>query len=201
MPLARLLSQIGRLSPSHSNLHVHVSGALCPAHPITFPTGISSWVERDALARSWSAQRLGLQVEDFDCSTGQMPNSYSATLAHSIRSELQQWATQQNCKLASIRPLWATATHWKIAKKSSTKILILQEPDGTTILVDTPQHGLSAESVLGRHDEQRAIDGLARMRDRFPTQENEIALLGFSAKTTVTLPNGPALWAEHWYAS
>lgn len=103
--LRRVSSQLKTLPESNfsrgSCCRVWLSGALCPAIPVTFPRGLQGWRERQRYGQSLAAEALGLDAETIAFELVDGSECIAAAMANSLRDTLSVWAQEQGWRMGS----------------------------------------------------------------------------------------------------
>jgi hypothetical protein len=202
LPMARILSKMTELANKeifkHSAIQVSLSGAWCPAFNVTIPEGVTRWHERQQIARASGAKVMGIESEQIACEMT-ATQGLAAAISLPILQEVQAWTTGLGCRLKSVSPLWTTATQCEIARRSSTKAVLLSEPDGSTLLIGGEQGSIkvvNAPGVIG------ALDFLSQspriLMDHGLSEESTLKI-GFDSESRTSIQGGPKRWARHWY--
>jgi hypothetical protein len=130
--LRRVSAQLKTLPEStfsgHLRCHVWLSGALCPAIPVTFPQGLQGWRERQRYGQSLAAEAMGLDAETIAFELVDGSECIAAAMANGLRDTLSTWAQEQGLRMGSLSPLWSVAT--RIAEKANA--LLFAEPDAVS---------------------------------------------------------------------
>ncbi len=130
--LRRVSSQLKTLPESsfsgRARCRIWLSGALCPAIPVTFPQGLQGWRERQRYGESLAAEALGIDAESIAFELVGGSECIAAAMANGLRDTLSIWAKEQGWRMGSLSPLWSVAT--RIADKADALVLI--EPDAVS---------------------------------------------------------------------
>lgn len=200
LPLERVLQQIGEHVPHASRLRVSLSGALCPAFDFVTPQGVRRWDERQAIARSWAADSMGLRPDELLCELDARSTSLGAALPVVTLAELKRWAQAQGHRLDSVQPLWAQATQSATARHTGARALLVQEPDATTLLAEPSPGNVQAFNLPGAPDAPAVRTRLAQWQTSLGLVPEQMVRLGFEAMPETPLADGPQAWPAHWYA-
>ncbi len=199
LPLERVLQQIDEHLPRASSLSVSLSAALCPAFADVMPKGVRRWQERQALAQSWAAERLGLPADELVCELDARSSGLGAALPASTLSQLQHWARAQGHRVKSVQPLWAQATQSHAARLAATRAVLVQEPDASTVLAEQHPGKVEAFSLVGAPDAPTTQTRLAQWQISLSLSPEHLLRLGFDAQARPPMTQGPQAWAKHWY--
>lgn len=175
-------SSIGNSSTASKNkpplknakLRVTLGGSICPPLPWQVPAGVNNYKELVLLAHSTAAQQLALPATDLACEWSPSTPSVLGAMPLWWIQSLQAWASHHRAKVTSLQPLWAIASHCKLACNPAVQGLCIYEEDG-------------AVSLTSPHI---PIDDTAILKMKF----GQAVQLLDPAK----LQNGPATWPQHW---
>lgn len=177
-------------------LHVTLGGTLCPAVDFDAPQEVRHWEERQSIAQASVAMTMGSNPDQIVCEMDAGRKCLASGVPTWIMQSLQDWAKQQNFHLASVRPLWAVASHSPMAQRSDIHGLIVQEPDAVTLLVDVPGGKFMATTLSG-HEEQLPIL-TRRWLIGQGISEEKLLKLSFAVTSRPFMPQGPTAWPTHW---
>lgn len=206
LPLAqvmdRLTQGLTQYSAAHKlkrrSLHITLSGALCPAIGFSFPPEVARWHELRQIAQASAAASLASPAEKIVCETDAHRPGIAAAMAAPLMAELQRWANAQNCRIASIRPLWTVATQNQEVSRSSISGLLMQEPDSVTVVADDSNGKIIASTLVGEHEPAAGNVNVRRWLVGLGLSEDRLLKLSFSMREGAVMPNGPKAWAAHW---
>jgi hypothetical protein len=200
LPLERVLQQIGEHLPRASRLRVSLSGALCPAFDCVMPQGVRRWNERQAIARSWVAEGMGLAATDLVCELDARSTGIAAALPALTLAELKRWAQARGHRLDSVQPLWVHATQSAAARRVGVRAVLVQEPDATTLLAEPSPGDIQAYSLPGAPDASAGRTRLAQLQTSLGLASEQMVRLGFEGAPRAPMTDGPRAWPAHWYA-
>lgn len=202
LPMARILSKMTELANKevfkHSAIQVSLSSAWCPALSIAIPKGVTLWHERQQIARASAANVIGLEAEQIACEMS-AAQGLAAAISLPIFQEIQAWTTELGCRLKSVSPLWTTATQCKIGRRSSTKAVLLTEPDGSTLLIGGEQDSIKVVNAPGVINSLDFPNQIQRLLLEHGLSEDSTLKIGFDLDTRTTMQGGPHRWGGHWY--
>ena len=202
LPMARILSKMTELANKevfkHSAIQVSLSGAWCPAISIAIPKGVTHWHERQQIARASAANVIGLEAEQIACEMSAV-QGLAAAISFPIFQEIQAWTTGLGCRLKSVSPLWTTATQCKIGRRSSTKAVLLTEPDGSTLLIGGDQDSIKVVNAPGVVDSKDFVSQSQSLLLEHGLSEESVAKIGFDLDTRARMEGAPKRWVGHWY--
>lgn len=193
-------------------LDVVLSAAWCPPVCFTVPDGVERLEELQSLATAQTAQtahamqRAGSQ--DLVVKLDPLEPYLAASLNPHTAIDIAQWAAGAGLRLRSIRPLWSIATQSKAMRGERPRSLILQEPDGFTLLAhstsklamtsdktDRSWHAMvianTSPEVLAWQEVQRWLTSLALASD-------EVRALAFHTQPIQTFDGAPSFMRAHW---
>lgn len=200
-PLAAALEKVATVAlvgKSRRRLRLMLSVALAPPISYRLPPEVTRWRERWELARAAAAQSMSMQPDLVECRMDSRCRGIAVALATPALRQLHTWAAQSGGRIVSIQPLWSIATQCRAATSTAIDGLLIQEPDGACLLIDSGrQEGLPFVRVLAGHDPvvQPSIAALLRDAD---VGEDRVLRLGFGAVMKAVAPDLPRHWARHW---
>jgi hypothetical protein len=208
LPLERVLARLadsasstGQSLVKKSRLRINLSGAWCPALAVAIPEGVTRWEERRQIALASAARDMGTDLEKIACEIDPTAPGASAAIALPMCQELERWAEQLGCKLVSISPLWATATHSKLSRQRSTQSLLVIEPDAATLVAGDGKGGFKTATLPGEQDATSLQAYSRQWLQELGQEESGLARLGFGLKPETPMAAGPSRWAGHWYSA
>jgi hypothetical protein len=191
-------------------LQVSLSAALCPPVVFTVPEGVKQWRETQAIAQATAAAQLGLSPGtglDPACSLDTQHTGLAAALMPGTHQQILAWADRHKGRLASLQPLWATATRARACHTAAVQQLTVLEPDALTALyLPGGQAAPQAITWLGNHSTE---DADALVRSWMQAQGLDGPHMGKTVRVrfaALAVParqqwaNGPAGWPTHWEA-
>lgn len=208
LPLERVMARLADSAASAqvtlkkgSRLRISLSGAWCPSLDITTPEGVTRWEERRQIALASAARDMGTDLEQIACEIDAIAPGAAAAISLSMRQELAHWAAQSGCRLASVAPLWATATQSKLSRRRATQSLLVIEPDAATLLAGDGKGGFKTTTLPG---EMHATDLQAHSQHWLQShglEDSGLATLGFGLAPHPPIASAPRRWAGHWYSA
>lgn len=212
LPLERVLAKLAdSLPPAQTSgkstkstvttrrkLRISLSAVLCPPIAYSAPPEVKRWDERQKIANATAAYSMDVSVEQLRCEIAPLRCGIAAALPATFISEVEHWASQQQMRLHSVRPLWATATQCATARQPEVQGLLLQEPDAWTLLSDNGQGMLHAATLAMSSDPSVVQTDLRRWLVSANLSEDKLLRLRFTPQLNALIPRGPALWAPHW---
>lgn len=177
-------------------LRVTLSGALCPAVAFTAPQEIRRWDELRNIAQASAAMSMGVGSDQILCEMDIARRGLASGVTASVMQSLQDWATQQNFHLTSMRPLWAVASQSPMARRSAVQGLLVQEPDAVTLLAEVAGGKFTATTLTGPKDQLPTLT--RRWLVSQGIADEKLLKLRFAAPSRAVLPQGPTAWPTHW---
>lgn len=199
LPLDRVLQQVGDHLPRASRIHISLSGAMCPAFDVALPQGVRRWDERQTVAQHWVADNLGLPADELRSELDGRATGLGAAMPAATLTALQDWARSQRHHIGALQPLWAQATRCAAAAQASVRGVLVQEPDGVTVLAEAGDGSVQTLSLPGVPDAAAVAARLAQWQVSVGLAGGHIMRLGFDAKAQAIMTDGPQTWAQHWY--
>lgn len=199
LPLERVLRLLGDHVPRASRLHISLSGALCSAFDVALPQGVQRWHERQAIAQHWVADSLGLPTNELLCELDSRAAGLGAAMPAATLTTLQQWARAQGHRIGALQPLWAQATQCAAAAQAGVRGVLVQEPDGVTVLAEPGDGTAQTLSLPGAPNATAVATRLAQWQVSLGLAGEQFVRLGFDAKTQTIMTDGPQAWGSHWY--
>ncbi len=151
LPLSDVLAQVDEAGERDKarpwSVNVFMSAVLCPAVPFTLPAGVKRWSEAMAVAQATAAAAWGLpaeQAHELVCAMDSRRTDLAAALMAGTHQQIQTWAGLHGGRLASLQPLWATATSARGCRAKTVRRVSLHEPGAVTELVDSAAAGVVA---------------------------------------------------------
>jgi len=199
LPLERVLQQLHDHVPRASLLHISLSCTMCPAFDVALPQGVQSWRERQAIAQHWVADSQGLPVAELLCELDSRSACLGAAMPAATLATLRHWARAQGHRIGALQPLWAQATQCAAAAKVGVRGVLVQEPDGVTVLAQPGDGVVQTLSLPGAPSAAAVVARLAQWQFSLGLAIEHVTRLGFDAKTQSPMTDGPRAWAGHWY--
>lgn len=200
MPMDRLLSSCTGLLKKGTQLRITLSSALCTAIHVQVPADIIRVSELQAFLSATSAQQLNAPGVQFKCAFDPKNKSLVAAIPTNIHNSIHAWVSQQACSITTMRPMWSVLSQFAACQKTNIQGLLLHEPDGSMLIVQTENDSLQTISWRS----QLAIDvmqaNISRALVGFDLLEQNVQSLKFSAKPTVQMNPSPVTWSNHWSA-
>lgn len=164
LPLSDVLAQVDEAGERDKtdpwSLNVSLSAALCPAVPFTLPAGVKRWSEALAVAQATAAAAWGLpaeQAHELVCTIDPGRTDIAAALMAGTHQQIREWAGLRRGRLASLQPLWATASNAPGCRPKNVRRVTLHEPGTVTELMDSSVTGaatLPADGISMRFSPQ-----------------------------------------------
>lgn len=201
MPIDRILSNCAGLLKKGTRLKITLSSALCSPVHTQVPAEIVRATELQAFLSASAAEQLNAPRVQFKCAIDPKNKSLAAAIPTNIHDTVLAWATQQACSITSIRPLWSVLTEFGAFQKENIQGLVLYEPDGSMMIIETQNDTLQALSWRGQFAEEVMQANISRALVGFNLMAKNIQSFKFSAKSVVAMNPAPVLWSNHWSAS
>lgn len=209
LPLAQVLARLAQALTEDSaghrpkrrlSLKISLSATLCPAITVTAPPDVTHWSELKAIANACAAKVLGIGVNQVLCELDAARSGVAAAIPTPLMAELQHWATTQNYRICSVRPLWAMATHSQVAQQAQVQGVLIQEPDSVTVVAEDSQGKRIAATLVSRNEGATAPAPIRRWLVGLGLSEDKLLKLTFSTQAQGGLVQGKASspWALHW---
>lgn len=198
--LAQALSPSGVARRMHRTRRFHVTlGAVyCPARGLSVPQGVHRWAELYSIAQA-SLDTHGAGQNTL-CELDPRNTGVAAGMGSHVKEALDMWATDQGGSLASIRPLWSTASECKAAKPGRVRGMAIAEPGALTLLAQNTDGVLDGVTLTVVMDEQQEQMQLRRWRVSHGLEQGAWVGLRLGADVRDNLPQGPTVWTGHWSA-
>lgn len=200
MPMDRILSSCTGLLKKGTRLNITLSSTLCTALHIQVPAEIVRPVELQAYLSASAAQRLNASGVHFNCVTDPTNKSLAAAIPTNIHNAILAWAAQQACSIASIRPMWSVLTEFAACQKENIQGLVLHEPDGSMMIVETQKDNLQVMLWRGQLPTDVIQANISRALVGFNLMAQNVQSFKFSAKSVVQMNPAPVVWSTHWTA-
>ncbi len=206
LPMDRVLERVGQEIQAmgiakgrmRGRLHVTLSGSLCPASAFLAPDAVNRWDELRSFAQASAASALGVAADEIVSETDRYCAGIVASVGRTLLDDLSQWAITLYCSIASVRPLWATASDCPAAGSANIKGVLVSEPDAQT-LVAVGQGGTRlASTLLGGVEAGDNRLQIRRWLVGAGLSESDILQLALLAVPQSLMPRGPDAWAGHW---
>ena len=201
MPVDRVLASCNGLVKKGTKLRIVLSSHLCAAIHVQIPTAVVHSNELNALMSASAAQQLDAPGSEFVCAIDKNKKSISAAIPIYTRNAIQAWVLQQGCSIASLQPLWALATQFSVSQNANIKGLVLHEPDGSILMVETNNGEMQTMSWSGHLAFDVMQANVQRALVSFDLVEQNLLSLQFAAKPAFAMRNPPVQWHNHWSAT
>lgn len=208
-PLERVLAQLAEVlaqggakhKPQRRTLRIALSGAMCPALGFKAPQEVRRWNELRQIAHASAAATLGVEGAQIACDMDAGGRGIAASAGTELMQALQRWATTQNSRIASIRPLWALATQSPRARQADTLGLLMHEPDSITAIADGAHGEAIASTWVGDYGQASGQALVRRWLVGLGLREDQLLPLKFGTRVQLAMPHGPKAWANYWATS
>lgn len=200
MPLDRVLASCNGLIKKGTKLRIVLSSHLCAAIHVQIPAAVVHSNELNALMSASAAQQLGAPSSEFVCAIDQNKKSIAAAIPIYALNAMQAWVLQQGCSIASLQPLWAVATKFSASQNANIKGLVLHEPDGSILMVETNNDEMQTMSWSGHLASDVMQANVQRVLVGFGLAEQNLLSLQFAARPATAMKNPPTQWHNHWSA-
>lgn len=200
MPMDRLLSSCTGLLKKGTQLRITLSSALCTAIHVQVPADIIRVSELQAFLSATSAQQLNAPGVQFKCAFDPKNKSLVAAIPTNIHNSIHAWVSQQACSIASIRPMWSVLTEFAACQKENIQGLVLHEPDGSMMIVETQKDNLQVMLWRGQLPTDVIQANISRALVGFNLMAQNVQSFKFSAKSVVQMNPAPVVWSTHWTA-
>lgn len=200
MPIERLLASCTGLVKKGTKFKITLSSALCSGIKVQIPTDIVRTNELQAFLSASAAQQLNAAGVSFKCAIDSQNRSLAAAIPSNILNAIHAWAKQQACFISSICPLWSVVTQFADCQKANIQGLVLHEPDGAMLIVQTPNDNLQALSWPGQLPTDVMQANISRALVGYNMLAQNVLILRFSEKPSLTVSNSPIAWSNHWSA-
>lgn len=202
MPLDRVLESCKGLVKKGTKFNVILSSSLCSALNVQIPASIQWPSEVSAFLSASAARQLNVPSIQFDCAINLNSKSENmsvvAAIPINVRTTIVEWILKQGCSMSSLRPLWTIATQFAACQDEKIKGLVLHEPDGSILLIETKNDEVRTMSWRGQLSTETMRSNLHRAIVSFDMVEQSILSLQFSTKPKNLMANPPTVWRKHW---
>ena len=200
MPIDRMLSSCTGLLKKGTRLKIILSNTLCSPVHIKVPEEIVLTAELQAYLSATAAQQLNAPSVQFNCAIDSKNRSLAAAIPSHIHNTIKAWTTQEGCSITSIRPMWSVLTEFAGYQKENIQGLMLHEPNGSMLIVETQNNTLQTMSWRGQLTEDVMQANISRALVGFNLMAQNVQSFKFSAKSVVQMHSAPAIWPNHWSA-
>ena len=180
-------------------LRISLSGAYCPAVAYSVPAQVTRWGEICEIASATAAATDGTSADQVVCEVDTSGRGLAGAVSTMVLRQFHDWAKLNRCTIVSIQPLWANAAQSRIATRSVSAGLLVQDPDATTVLVEQIDGRFAAATVIRNVGEAEFQAKVRRLLVSQGGGAGEMVRLGFSVQKRTLLQGGPDRMAEHWY--
>jgi hypothetical protein len=200
MPIERLLASCTGLVKKGTKLKITLSSALCSGIQVQIPTEIVLENELQAFLSASAAQQLNAPRVSFKCAIDPKNRSLAAVIPCNILNAIHVWVKQQVCSISSICPLWSVVTQFADCQKANILGFVLHEPDGSILIVQTPNENLETLSWSSQLPIDVMQANISRALVSYNLLAQNVLRLRFSEKPSLTVSNSPVAWSNHWSA-
>lgn len=208
-PLERVLARLAQvLAPDGTkgkrqrrNLRITLSGALCPATGFQAPQEVQRWDELRQIAHASAAATWGMGADQIVCGMDAGGRGMAASVGSAWMQVLQRWAAEHHWRIASLRPLWAQATHSPLARQADTLGLLVRELDAVTVMAESAQGEAIASTWVGDPGPASGHASVRRWLVGLGLHEDQLLQLNFGTRAQTAMPLGPKAWATYWSTS
>lgn len=190
--LSQGMEAVQSLLLPRSDIHVHLSAALCPPVEVVYPPEITTWRHTVGFAQARSAAHLGVQGAEVHVDVDPGCPSVVAALLGTDREQLLGWTAAHGHCLATLGPLWAGAG-WAGSRGQHVAII---EPDCVTVLAQ-PAAAAPRALSLPSHGSEPSERMLHRMHHALSLEHGKTLTLRFGG-ARAGKPAGRGVWSRHW---
>lgn len=178
-------------------VEIYLSGGLCPAVTVDFPTGMSRYTDKDKFAKAVCASALEVQGNDLVVEFDGRATAVAAPIRIDDLDRIRGWASGRGARLGLIQPLWATLTHERPTRRARAVGLI--ETDAVTLL---SEQGAGAIAGLSSRvsDEEARRQTRNRLAQALKVAGDEALWFEFGPAKEPSPPNGLKSWRTQWKA-
>lgn len=178
-------------------LRVMLSGALAPAVPLQIPAEVQRWEERFAILQVAAQQEFALANMPMWVQLERCGLPLGAAIAKETSDAIAQWSEAHGLRLQSIRPIWSVASSAPGLQSQSCKGLLINEPDGSLLLVE--QDGQWSQFYQGADMPLQARESVfRRIKLGLNLREHDVITLHFGEKSAKPDGSLPKSWNAYW---
>lgn len=210
LPLSAVLQQLAVKSQQHgidlsktkAMLNVDLSAGVCKGIvvPASFkPSQISNMPSNMHPAL---AAQLPWPPEQWAWPSGAAVAGVLPITTQGLMRNLRAWMQTKNIKIGVVQPLWAGVTQSSRATPSSTKGVMLHEPDGITVLKGNQRTQTAEQRAIWQFlpSQETAADAqsLQDAKASLTLNDSEVAIFQFHSRADFADEPGFKAWAGHW---